>query len=59
MKRIACIENGIVTNVALWDGETSWNPQGSTVDVTDQPQVGSGYTYDGEDFTAPLGSVDE
>ena len=53
MKRIASIENGAVTNVALWDGLTSWTPQGTTVDVTDQLQVGPGWTYDGADFIAP------
>ena len=51
IKRIAIIENGVVVNVALWDGVTTWNQQGT--DVTDQPQVGPGWTYDGADFTAP------
>ena len=53
IKRIAIIENGVVVNVALWDGVTTWNPRGTTVDVTDKPSVGPRWTYDGADFIAP------
>ncbi len=49
MHRIAMILNGIVENIAVWDGVSLWQPEGFTlVDVTDQPQVSPGYRYDPE-----------
>jgi len=51
--RMAIIKNGVVTNIAVWDGVSEWEPDGdAVVDVSDL-RVGIGYTYDGETFTAP------
>jgi hypothetical protein len=54
MKRIAMIANGIVENIAAWDGESTWSPEGVTlVDITDLPDVQIGWLYDGTTFTDP------
>ena len=48
------IENGVVTNVVVWDGDiTGWQPaQGVTV-LPQTGQEGVGWTYDGTNFIAP------
>jgi len=48
----AMIENGVVFNVAVWDGETAWEPGCEVVDITDT-YVGPGWLWDGKKFTAP------
>jgi hypothetical protein len=54
MKKIAMIRNGIVENVAIWDGISPWNPTDfELVEVTDQPQVGCGWSYSEGVFSAP------
>lgn len=55
MKNIAVIENGIVDNIATWDGVTTWNPGSpyTLVDITNIPNVVVGSTYDGTNFTPP------
>jgi len=49
MKRYAHVENGVVTNVSNWDGETPFDPgPGITMVLTDgeyNAQIGA--TYDG------------
>jgi hypothetical protein len=53
MKRIAMIKNGIVQNIALWDGVSPWSPEGFIlVDVTNL-DVGPGFTYSNGVFTPP------
>ena len=54
MKTIAMIKNGLVENTALWDGVCKWNPgeEFTLVEVTGTT-IGPGWTYDGENFTAP------
>lgn len=38
MKRIAMIVNGIVANIAVWDGVSAWEPEGfELVDITEIP----------------------
>lgn len=52
----ALIENGVVTNVIVWDGQKPYSvPQGKTlVDISNlDPKPGKNWTYDGADFTAP------
>lgn len=49
MKRLAIIENGVVTNVFLADNEGAFP---GTVDVTDL-SVGPGFAYDGATFSPP------
>lgn len=54
MKLIAMIKNGVVLNIAEWDGVSVWNPgpEWTLVDVTGL-MVGIGYLYDGTKFVAP------
>ncbi|OXI67380.1 hypothetical protein CFB81_22220 [Burkholderia sp. AU28863] len=51
----AVVENGLVTNLVAWDGETEWTPpEGSTVvQVETGAFVSIGYTYDGKAFAEP------
>lgn len=54
MKTMALIQGGVVVNVALWDGSSTWDTPGMTqVEITSQPTVGIGHTYNGSKFTAP------
>ncbi len=53
MKRIAMIKESVVVNIALWDGETEWNPEGFIlVDVTEHPEVKIGTPYIDAQFIA-------
>lgn len=56
MKRMAMLQNGVVENIAEWDGVAVWHPglQYTLVDITSQPQVDIGWTYDGHQFSAPI-----
>lgn len=52
--RYAVIDNGVVVNVVIWDGETEWPlpPDLSAIDCA--PQVGIGWTWNNDDgFIAP------
>lgn len=54
MKRIAMVKDGIVENIAVWDGRAEWNPSGyELIDVTGL-SVDIGWNYDGENFNAPV-----
>jgi len=59
MKRMAMIQNGVVANIALWDGNSDWAPAGYTlVDITNLGQfIDLGYLYDGTNFTAPTVTI--
>jgi hypothetical protein len=57
MSNYAYVENGVVTNVIVWDGVTPYNP-GPTVTLVllpDDSQVSIGYLYDADTntFSAP------
>ena len=54
-KRFAIIDDGVVTNVVLWDETTDWTPpEGTTtVLVPDDSMVGIGWTYTDGIFNAP------
>lgn len=54
MKTMALIQNGVVENLASWDGFSEWNPgdQFTLVDVTDKA-VDLGWRYVGRVFTNP------
>lgn len=55
MRKIAMIRAGVVVNTAVWDGESEWEPLGFVlVDITDDPEVSIGWTYDGADFSPPI-----
>ena len=51
--RHAIIKDGIVINVALWDGETEWTPPEETIAISCPDDVGPDWLYDGVNFTAP------
>ena len=55
MKSIAMIQNNVVQNIAIWDGISLWKPQNYIlVDITNQPSVDIGWSYDGTSFSPPI-----
>lgn len=56
MELMALILSGVVINIVSWDGVSPWTPDPSytVVDITSQPQVAIGWSYDGTNFTAPI-----
>jgi hypothetical protein len=51
--RHALIEDGIVINVIVWDGESPYDPgEGVTIKPCSD-LVGAGFTYNGKKFTPP------
>lgn len=48
----AVVNDGIVTNIVLWDGESEWEP-GSGIAIPIDGPCGIGWGYDGENFVAP------
>jgi hypothetical protein len=56
MMNYAIVENGLVVNVVVWDGDASiWAPAAGqmAVQLADDAYAGPGFTYDGTTFTAP------
>jgi hypothetical protein len=53
MASYAVISNGVVENVIVWDGVAPYPNSEALVDLTANPQVGPGYTYNGTTFTPP------
>jgi len=52
--RYAIVENGVVSNVVLWDGETEWKPESGTANLLpNNSPVAPGYTFDGTTYIAP------
>lgn len=58
MSRYAIIENGIVTNIVLWDGQAEWSNSAFATPIPAGQNVGIGSTYDGTTWTAPPGPSD-
>ena len=62
--RYAVIIDGIIDNVVLWDGETSWtSPAGAVLEsLADWPEVGIGWGYNAKAtvnrFTPPEEDTD-
>ncbi|EKS6745954.1 tail fiber assembly protein [Enterobacter kobei] len=52
MQNYALIKNGVVENVVIWDGEGDIFDDYTAVKL-DGLTAGIGWTYDGEQFTAP------
>lgn len=50
MKKMAHIENGVVVNVSLWDGESNWTPNGLVVEIPEDSLVSIGWAYVDENF---------
>lgn len=53
MARYAMIKDGIVFNVAEWDGETDWNPDCEVIECPDEYTGGIDWKWDGKNFIAP------
>jgi hypothetical protein len=53
MSSYALVANGIVVNIAEWDGVTQWNPSYVDNKVPFTGYVSSGWTFDGNSFIAP------
>jgi hypothetical protein len=51
----AIIENGIVSNIVVWDGQAPWNPPvgANAVQIPDGAYIGIGSTYANGVFSAP------
>lgn len=55
MKRIAMVKDGVVDNIAAWDGISDWNPEGyQLIDISDKPSVDIGDLYDGSNFSKQI-----
>jgi hypothetical protein len=53
MSRYALVNGDEVVNVALWDGETDYNPEGELVALADDEPVGLGWTRKRGKWVAP------
>lgn len=52
--RIAMIKDGIIQNIALWDGIAEWKPAGyELIDISNRLEVDIGWAYDGQSFQPP------
>lgn len=51
--RYAIVENGIVSNIVIWDGENNIFADFVTVEITDEMAVAIGHSYTGGDFYPP------
>jgi hypothetical protein len=52
----AVVENGVVTNVVVWNGDfNTWQPSIGTdaVEIKEGVEGGIGYSYDGQVFSPP------
>lgn len=54
-KRIAIIKDGVVVNVAVWDGVTPWSPgpEFDFMDLAGFPDASIGWHYANGEFWAP------
>jgi hypothetical protein len=51
VKHYAIVENGVVTNVVAWDGESAYNPDGELILIDGlKPEPGIGWDWDGKKF---------
>lgn len=57
----AIVENGVVDNIVVWDGEAEWSPPAGTtaVQVPATATVDIGYSWDGKNFTKPASPTPE
>ena len=53
--RYALVNNGIVEEIVVWDGQSQWTPpDGSTLhELADTDAVNTGWLFDGTTFTNP------
>jgi len=52
--RYAVVENGIVSNIVIWDGENDIFADFVTVEITDEMIVAQGYKYLEGNFIPPV-----
>jgi hypothetical protein len=50
---------GLVVNVVLWDGQSDWNPDAQTVDLSDHAGVGIGWKWNGTIFDDVRPPIDD
>lgn len=50
----AIVKDGIVTNLAVWDGKTKWKPNGGGELIEVKSDVGIGWTYSNNKFMPPV-----
>jgi hypothetical protein len=53
MSRYAVMNSDTVENVALWDGETPWEPGCEIVELPEGSPVGPGWTRNGGEWISP------
>jgi hypothetical protein len=53
MSKYAMMNGDEVINVALWDGETPWEPGCEIVELPDDSPVGPGWVRNGGEWVAP------
>ena len=61
MKNMAKIENGVVVDVSVWDGESEWEGSRERVEIPATSEAGVGWEYsDGEflDVRPPPVAID-
>lgn len=58
MARYAMINNGVVFNIAEWDGESEWLPECEVVECPDEYTGGIGWQWNGKKFIAPPEATD-
>lgn len=54
MNRYAIINDNAVVNVVLWDGETSYNPDGVLVLISEEQAVDTSWSYVNDAFIPPV-----
>lgn len=59
MSRYAIVENGVVTNVILWDGIAPYSPLSGEVVGPIADDVAIGWTYSNGTFAAPITPTEE
>ena len=52
MNTYAIVKDGVVVNVAAWDGVSEWTPPEDT-QVIESSEAGIGWLYDGTAFQRP------
>jgi hypothetical protein len=50
LKSYAHVENGIVVNVSVWDGESDWTPLEEIIEIPEGVTAGIGWSWTGEKF---------
>lgn len=58
--RWAIVQNGIVTNIVLWDGQETWQPpMGAAIIALNETVCDIGWLYDGTSFSPPAEAAED